>query len=79
MSNMEIQYRYEDGTPVPQNICIRPLASRTTLTVVIDSIGGHLSPEAVMRHLKKQWGVREVTITEDVVTCKGFTKNQPVR
>lgn len=76
---MNIQYRYEDGTPVPGNICIRPLATRTRFTVVIDTIGGHLPPEAVMRHLKKQWGVREVTIEEEVVTCKGFTKTQPVR
>ena len=74
---MEIQYRYEDGTPVPQNVCIRPLATRTRFTVVIDTIGGHLPSEAVMRHLQKQWGVREVKIEEVVVTCKGFTKTPP--
>jgi len=68
---MNIIYRYEDGTKVPDGVCLRPLASRTRLTVEIDSMG-HLSPSAIMSHLKKQWKCRSVTIEEEVITCKGF-------
>jgi hypothetical protein len=75
---MNIHYRYEDGTTVPDGVCLRPISSRTRLTVEIDSMG-HISPDAIMNDLKKRWGVRSVVIEEEVITCKGFTKTQPVK
>lgn len=71
---MDIHYVYEDGTKVPDGVCLRALSQRTRLVVEIDSMDA-ISPSVVMNLLKTRWGCREVTIESVKVTCKGYTKN----
>jgi hypothetical protein len=73
---MKTDFRYEDGTKVPDGVCIRPLVRRTTLTVTLDTMDS-VSPSLIMQLLKTKWGCREVQIESEMVICKGYTKNAP--
>lgn len=67
------EYRYQDGSPVREGVCVRPLASRTVYSVTMDSMS-EVPPAVVMAWLRQRWGVVSVDVVKTTVTCKGFTQ-----
>ena len=67
---MATHYVYQNGRPVPDGVCVRPLAVKTLLTIEVESLE-RLSPSVIMDHLKKRWGCVAVLIETEVVTVKG--------